>query len=67
MTSVTPQAGDWYRDGDGPMFEIVMVDEDEWFLEVQYFDGTVEELDLADWDEGIKKGEIVKVDPPESL
>jgi hypothetical protein len=66
MTEVTPQVGDWYSDNGGQAYEIVCVDHEEWFVEIQYYDGTVEELDLADWNEGFQKGEIVKVDPPES-
>lgn len=62
---MTPCSGDWYRDGESEAYEIVCVDEDEWFVEIQYLDGTVEELDLGEWQDGFNKGEIVKVDPPE--
>ncbi len=41
--------GEWYRARGGELLEVVAIDEDDGTIEVQYFDGTVEELDLADW------------------
>ncbi len=49
MTFASPGVGDWYRLQGGPPFEVVAADEDDGTLEVQYVDGTVEEIDLADW------------------
>jgi hypothetical protein len=60
-----PNVGDWYQDLDGPKYEIVGVDEEEDLVEVQYIDGTVEELSLIEWADGFREGEIVKTDPPE--
>jgi hypothetical protein len=64
---MTPDVGDWYQDLDGPRYEIVHVDEDEDLVEVQYIDGTLDEVGLAEWEEGFEDGEIVKVDPPEGF
>ncbi len=47
--TIWPGVGDWYRLRGGAPFEVVAVDEDDGTLEVLYVDGTVEEVDLADW------------------
>lgn len=51
MTSPSPVVGDWYRRINGAMFEVVAIDRDDGTVEVQHFDGTVEEFDLESWDE----------------
>lgn len=51
MTSPSPVVGDWYRRSNGALFEIVAIDRDDGTIDVQHFDGTVEELDLESWDE----------------
>lgn len=48
-TEFDPRIGDWYRTRDGITFEIVALDEDDQTMEIQYFDGTVEELDIDTW------------------
>lgn len=53
--------GDWYRDLEGHTFEIVAIDEDDATVEIQYFDGTVEELDFDTWAETT----VEAVEPPE--
>jgi hypothetical protein len=45
----TPRIGDWYKNTVGDAFEIVAQDEDDDTLELQYYDGTVEEVDLEAW------------------
>lgn len=45
-----PRIGDWYRSTSGDTFEIVARDDDDETLELQYFDGTLEELDAESWD-----------------
>jgi hypothetical protein len=67
MTTAEPIVGNWYRDLDAPIYEVVHVDEHADLVEVQYLDGTVEEFGLAEWEEGYDDGEIVQVDAPESL
>lgn len=47
--SPRPSVGEWYADPQGVSFEVVAVDEDDGTIEVQYFDGTLEELDADAW------------------
>lgn len=49
MTLPTPIVGDWYQVGDGELFEVVAIDADDQTIEVQYFDGTLQEFDNSDW------------------
>ena len=52
----------WYKHLDkGYQFQVVMVDETEATVEIQYFDGDVEELDLDTWN----ALEIEMIEPPE--
>ena len=44
-----PTIGNWYRIQGSESFEVVAFDEDDGTIELQYFDGTVEEMDLEDW------------------
>ncbi|WP_297526610.1 DUF6763 family protein [Thiohalobacter sp.] len=60
-TEFEPRIGDWYRTATGDTFEIVAYDEDDQTVELQYFDGTVEELDLDSWYEL----DIEITEPPE--
>lgn len=56
-----PVVGDWYADAQGVSFEVVAVDEEAGTIEVQYFDGTVEEYDADSW----REMPLKPVDPPE--
>ena len=49
MTNPAPVIGDWYRRPGGETFEVVAIDPDDRTIEIQYFDGTVEEIELVDW------------------
>ena len=60
-TEYEPRIGDWYRTPAGDTFEIVAFDEDDETVGVQYFDGTVEELDLDTWYDL----DVDAVEPPE--
>jgi hypothetical protein len=51
MTSPSPVVGDWYRRFNGTLIEVVAVDRDDGTVEVQHFDGTLEEFDLEAWEE----------------
>ncbi len=56
-----PDIGHWYQDGlRTAMFEVVAVDKDGG-VEVQHFDGEIEELDLDSWYEL----ELTEIPPPE--
>jgi hypothetical protein len=56
-----PRLGDWYRSINGDKFEIVALDEDVDTMEIQHFDGAIEELDFDSWNEM----EVVPIEPPE--
>ena len=63
--SAQPEIGSWYRLRGGESFEVVAIDEDDSTFEVQYFDGTVEEMDLDDWEARRSNGEIADAEAPE--
>lgn len=47
-----PMENEWYEiPGRGQAFSVASVDEDEDIIEIQYPDGTIEELDFATWEE----------------
>lgn len=46
---VKPTVGEWYQPADGQHFEVVAVDNDEGTVEIQYFDGAIEELEFNTW------------------
>jgi hypothetical protein len=60
-----PTIGDWYRYSAGELFEVVAIDEDEGTIEIQHFDGTVEELDFDDWAASWHDREIETAAAPE--
>ena len=50
MSELDPIVGSWYKSvEDETEFEVVAVDEDAQTVEIQYFDGEVEEFDLDSW------------------
>lgn len=49
MAVLYPVIGHWYRRSNGSLFEVVAVDEQDGTVELQYFDGTIDELDLETW------------------
>jgi len=49
-TELNPIVSSWYRDQESErVFEIVALDEDDGTIEIQYFEGEVEELDIDNW------------------
>lgn len=62
MNELDPIVGNWYKDLETQSeFEIVAVDEDAQTVEIQYFEGEVEELDWDTWREMV----LMPIDPPE--
>ena len=51
MAEILPQVGDWYRKPTGNVFEVVAIDESDSTVELQHYDGTVEEIDIDSWEE----------------
>jgi hypothetical protein len=44
-----PSIDVWYKTATGDIFEVVAIDSHEDTIEIQYLDGTVEELDTDTW------------------
>ena len=66
MVAPQPGIGDWYRQKEGgALFEVVAFDDDDGTIEIQYFDGTVEEMDVDDWAGQWDDGALESADPPE--
>ena len=65
MATPQPGIGDWYRLNGGASFEVVALDEDDGTIEIQYFDGTVEEMDVEDWQSQWEDGVLESAEPPE--
>ncbi|MET0007664.1 MAG: DUF6763 family protein [Candidatus Thiodiazotropha sp. 6PLUC4] len=53
--------GSWFKTVNGDQFEVVAHDLDEGVIEVQFYDGTVEEYDLDD----LEELEVKPIAPPE--
>ena len=49
--SPDPEIGNWYRGLNGLIFRVVAIDDDDATVEIQHFEGEVDELDLEAWDE----------------
>jgi hypothetical protein len=61
---IPPIVGDWYEGRDG-IFEVVAADEADGTIEIQYHDGSVEELELTDWAMRCKAGTLKAAEQPE--
>ena len=49
MAIQCPVIGQWFRRPNGTLFEVVAIDEDAMTVEIQQFDGTIDELDIERW------------------
>ncbi|HRP35001.1 MAG TPA: hypothetical protein PLI48_03870 [Gammaproteobacteria bacterium] len=56
-----PAIGDWYQAPTGVRFEVIAVDDEDGSIDIQHFDGTVEEIEFDAWEES----EFLPADPPE--
>ncbi|MHB1871386.1 MAG: DUF6763 family protein [Steroidobacteraceae bacterium] len=65
MVAPQPGIGDWYRLSGGELFEVVAINEDDATIDIQHFDGTVEEMDREDWEAQWDDGLIEAAEPPE--
>ena len=65
MTVQKPGIGEWYRLRSGELLEVVAFDAADGTVEVQYFDGTVEEIDYDDWRSQRASGAIEEAEAPE--
>lgn len=51
MSNLAVVIGAWYQEPSGQSFEVVALDIDTATIEIQYFDGEVEELEFETWGE----------------
>jgi len=61
MSAVRPEVGAWYQALKGAYLEVVACDLEEGSIEVQYYDGTIEEYDYESWEEMA----LTPAEPPE--
>lgn len=61
MTLHDPVIGHWFRRPGGILFEVVAIDEDDATVEIQQFDGTIDEIDFETWPKLL----VVEVAAPE--
>lgn len=65
MSLAKPVVGQWYRGATNDLFEVVAIDDEDETIEVQYFDGSVTEMDFDSWNEQMLDGSIDNADAPE--
>jgi hypothetical protein len=65
MVAPQPRIGDWYRSSGGELFEVVAIDDADATVDIQFFDGTVGEIDREDWDAQWDDGLIEAAEAPE--
>ena len=51
MSIQYPVIGQWFRRPNGTLFEVVAIDESDQTVEIQQFDGTIDEVDVERWQE----------------
>ena len=61
MAVLDPVIGHWFNRPGGTMFEVVAIDEPGATVEIQQFDGTIDEIELDTW----AKLPLVEVAAPE--
>lgn len=49
MSTESPVIGHWFRRPNGTLFEVVAIDERQETIEIQQFDGTIDEFDMDAW------------------
>jgi len=65
MKVLKPEIGEWYRGETNALFEVVATDDSDQTIEIQYFDGTVEEMDFDTWNQMLLDDAIEAADAPE--
>lgn len=65
MNAVRPVVGEWYRGATNELFEIVAIDMEDETIEIQFFDGSVTEMDFDSWQEQLRDDLIEGADAPE--
>ncbi len=65
MNVLKPIVGQWYRGNTNELFEVVAIDEQDETIEIQYFDGTIAEMEFDAWNEHLLDNLIDAADAPE--
>ena len=65
MSALKPIVGEWYRGVTNELFEVVAIDDEDETIEIQYFDGTVAEMEFDSWNEHLLDELIDPADAPE--
>ena len=65
MSVVEPIVGQWYRGVTNELFEVVAIDDGDETIEVQYFDGSITEMDFDSWNEQWARRRLETADAPE--
>lgn len=65
MKLVKPIVGEWYRGATNELFEVVAIDDHDETIEIQFFDGTVAEVDFDSWNEQLLDEMIETAGAPE--
>jgi hypothetical protein len=65
MNAMKPIVGQWYRGVTNELFEVVAIDDEDETIEIQYFDGTVTEMDFESWNEQLLDRMLDAADAPE--
>ena len=58
---IRPIVGEWYKDTEGHIFEVVAMDEVDNYIEIQFFDGEIDEMDFDAWGSSV----VESVEQPE--
>lgn len=61
MAIAYPAIGQWFRSPNGTLLEVVAVDEDDNTVDIQLFDGTIDEIEMEVWREQF----LVEIAAPE--
>ena len=65
MNVVKPSVGQWYRGNTNELFEVVAIDEEDETIEIQFFDGSVTEVEFDSWNEQLLDELIDMANAPE--
>jgi hypothetical protein len=60
-----PIVGQWYRGATNELFEVVAVDDGDETIEIQFFDGTVTEMDFDAWQQQVLDRTLEAAGAPE--
>ncbi len=61
MAVKLPSIGQWFRRPDGSLLEVVAIDEGDSTIEIQLFDGTIDEVEVEAWPDQM----LIEVAAPE--